>query len=201
MMAHAIAKTIEAYFREHEGDGDFLPPAREDAYRVANPACSSGAVIYARKTHIALSAIRAADKTESMGFIGRPSLPSHDDLRWIQACLGANRLLFLGDLDSSDLLVYAWLRQSLPHLDVRYLGISDDYLQKLHVEVRREFLLPAAHSESDALPLLQNALPGYPQLLGDDCSQILGSGQKMELEAVAGHLDSPASLISDIALP
>ena len=61
---------------------------------------------------IASAAIHESGLSESYGMVGRYGLPNKADLAWIRKVIGKQPLLFLGDMDPVDLMVFVWLRAS-----------------------------------------------------------------------------------------
>lgn len=69
--------------------------------------------------------------------IGRYGLPNQDDVHWLSALVGSRGLLFLGDMDPVDLMIFAWLRGHLRRSHIEYLGVSDAFLSLLKMRVTR----------------------------------------------------------------
>ncbi len=119
---------------------------------------------------------------------GRFGLPDEADLPWICQLAGTRELLFLGDMDPVDLLVFAWLRAKLHPREIKHLGINDSFLMELGVRAAEARLIPCAVSERESLAFLQEVVPQIRETVGDDCNRILDRGEKIEIEAII-HMD------------
>jgi hypothetical protein len=87
----------------------------------------------------------------------------------------------LGDADSADLLIFAWLRERLP---IDYRGLGDELLIQCGVELCDNLTIPLTESEVAALPLVMNCVGDLQSQLGPWCSALLSSGRKIEIEAL-----------------
>lgn len=132
--------------------------------------------------------------------IGRCGLPNETDLTWIRNVVGELELLFLGDMDPVDLLIFSWLRAGLYPKEVRHLGINDSYLNELQIFLPESFILPCSPSERKSLSLLKKALPDFHQLVGPTCADLIRQGRKIELEAVVSAKTATSSILQS-ALP
>ena len=116
----------------------------------------------------------------------RHGLPSEADASWLAATAGWRRLLFLGDADPADLLIYAWLRERAclqKNLAIEYCGLSDTLLQKCGVPFENRLTIEMKPSELAAMPLIAEHLGDLTALLGPWCAGLLAAGHKIELEA------------------
>ena len=142
-----------------------------------------------------MAAKREYREFDAIGLICRSGLPHAKDAGWIRNLLGGRRLVFLGDMDPVDLMVFAWWRASLDSGQVAYLGISDHYLDRLEVEIPEEYLISLAPCEQRSMPVLDAVCPDYRAVVGPDCAALLDGGRKIELEAVASRLGPPGRLL------
>ncbi|MEM8944585.1 MAG: hypothetical protein AAGD11_05315 [Planctomycetota bacterium] len=125
--------------------------------------------------------IHDLDGKQSFGAIMRSGLPLDEDMSWIGAQVSSRRLLFFGDADPVDLLIFAWLRE---HLSVTYAGLSDDLLRKCEVDLRDNFTIQLTEPEVSALQLVEACLGDVHSYIGGWCTDLLLSGRKVELEAL-----------------
>jgi hypothetical protein len=186
---------IEAWFTEHDGDGEFRRPLRDAAYSVIWPLASTSMVLVTTRVGIAAAAIEASDDSSSFGMIGRYGLPMASDIAWFREMAVPRQLLFLGDLDPPDLMIFAWLRESLFPTPIRYLGIGDELLRSLSLTVTSNFLIPCTQSERDVTARLDNMFPDWREITGPRCAALLTNGNKIEIEAVACAGEGPAALL------
>ena len=112
-------------------------------------------------------------------------MPSDDDLPWLVSLVGSRTLLFLGDLDPVDLLVYAWLRSRPQLARVEFLGIGDEMLAESKHANLRSIRMQLSDEESQTLPHLETALGAeLAQVVGDEAAGILRQGNKVEIEGI-----------------
>lgn len=107
-MQSNTATLIEAWFTEHNQDGEFVWDGRAVPYSIVGPSSHVERMVLTTKPLIVSIAIGKA--SERVGMIGRYGLPQVSDLSWIRSIVGQRPLLFLGDMDPVDLMVFAWLR-------------------------------------------------------------------------------------------
>ena len=93
--------------------------------------------------------------------IGRYGLPNDTDIRWIAGIAAKHELLFLGDMDPVDLMIFASLCGHLEPKHITFLGVSDDYLAGLQVSVPESFIMTCVPSEQRALALLDQVFPTF----------------------------------------
>lgn len=177
------AKLIEAWFSNHDGDGEFAYHPRMP-YLVYGPTGDVGRVGFTTKSHPVSLAITECAKCAGLGLIARYGLPSDTDVHWIADFVTNHELCFLGDMDPADLMIFAWLRARLHPKPIAFLGVSDAYLASLQVSVPEAYILKCAPSEQQALPLLDGVFPDFRETVGPKCSLLLEQGRKIELEAV-----------------
>ncbi len=193
-MREKTTSRIEAWFAEHGGDGDFgFDPSTP--YQVISPASRVGRVVFATKSFPVVHAINECGARAGLGVIARYGLPSENDIRWIADFAAKHELLFLGDMDPVDLLIFAWLRAHLRPERITHLGVNDAYLAALKVDLPESFILACSPSEQASLPLLEEILPDLGQTLGPMCYSTLQQGRKIELEAIVSTLGTPNSIL------
>ena len=181
-MPHSIA-AIENWFSQHQ-DGDFAYYDRPTPYSLIGPVRNGGQFIFVTKPSTIISAFGEAAKAPDFGIIGRYGLPSGDDVDWLCRIVGENELLFLGDLDTPDLLIFAWLRAQLSRHSIKYVGISDAYLDERQIAVPESYIMQMSSSEKKAAPLLRKVFPDVTEIVGAHCASLLKKGCKIELEAI-----------------
>lgn len=197
-----LCRQIEDFFVLHESDGEFAAPIREWPFTVTGPAPESEVFVYATKVgSTLLGAIAEFGGTLRSGILGRPALPSASDATWIRRLTANARLHFFGDLDPPDLLIFAWLRESLSPQAVVYLGVNDAMLLRLNANVPDNYSIPLSPAECDAVELVEQVLPDVYELIGPRCAGILQSRRKLEIEAVISTLRSVEPLLELFAAP
>jgi len=98
---------IENWFAERDGDGEFVRLPRAFPYSVIGPSNSeSGSLLFTSKPH----AVEAAFRDEApvgLAMVGRYGLPHPADVDWIRGMAPTSGIMFLGDMDPVDLLVFS----------------------------------------------------------------------------------------------
>jgi len=128
--------------------------------------------------------------------IGRYGLPDDSDLSWIRKLIAHHSLLFLGDMDPVDLLVFAWFRASLHPQDIVHLGINDAFLRTLQIGSTETLLSPCTAAERSSLDLLKEVFPDLEATIGTKCMASLERGEKLELDGILGGGNRAAALRS-----
>lgn len=189
-------KSIDEWFESADDDTDFVCEERAFPYSVIGPVNASSTVIFTTKPACVLSSVRTHPEFATIALVGRSGLPSAEDLNWFRDLVGQRRLLFLGDMDPVDLMVFAWLRENLKPSDIGHLGVSDSYIQKLHVQLPDNFIMSCTPTEISSLSLLEEVFSDFREVIGHECTKLLDAGRKIELEAVASALGDSAPLLS-----
>jgi hypothetical protein len=104
-----------------------------------------------------------------------------EDGDFVRMLAGGRPVLYLGDCDPVDLLVFVWLRSQTP---VSYIGVSDSLIERLDVQVEAWMTIPLAAAEKEAISLLTGLCPDYGEVIGPQCAALLARGRKLEIEAV-----------------
>ncbi len=128
-LPHDLSKAIEAHFTAHDNDGDFVSSNPETPYKFW-PSPIGGRLVYSTKPDAARRIF-----SESFGLIARYGLPSPADADWLRRLAGRPRILFLGDLDPQDLMIFAWLRAHFGPRRIDYFGIGDWLLDERAIVV------------------------------------------------------------------
>lgn len=193
-MTSELLPRIRTWFAEHEEDGDF-PCSPCHPYEVLRPGADDGRIIFTTKPRSVALAIKANSGCANLGMMGRFGLPDETDLDWIVSAGSRRQLLFLGDMDPVDLLVFAALRAMLPAGNVSYLGISDTYLAKLDVFIPKSYFIRCTSSEIASLALLKEVFPKLREFIGPKCLQHLEQGMKLEVEAIVSAFGESGPLL------
>jgi hypothetical protein len=164
-------------------------------YSVFGPEHPDANILYATKPSPVALAIDAAFDGSTFGMIGRYGLPSPADALWIRDFVGERELVFLGDMDPSDLMIFAWLRANLAPARVTHLGVSDKYIADLKVVLPESFTLDLSPSERQSLPLLNAVFGDLTEIVGPKCADLLEQGRKIELDAIVSSKPRTASLL------
>jgi hypothetical protein len=183
-MGNSLTQRIRAWFLKHDGDGEFLLGNRAFPYSIIGPGNTAAGMIFTTKPNIVSASMYQFDVLGGCGMIGRYGLPNRADLSWIRKMVGAQPLWFLGDMDPTDLMVFAWLRASLRPKHVVYFGINDALLKACRLSPSKSVSIPFTSSERKSLPLLMEVLPDLREMVGQKALRMLQRGHKIELEAV-----------------
>ncbi len=186
-------RLIEDWFASHD-DGEFVAATRARPYSVVGPTTDGRPIVFTTKPSTVLPALYPDEEADGPGVIGRYGLPSRTDLGWIAALIGSRELLFLGDMDPVDLVVFAWLRSSLSPRQVTFAGVNDALLEAAGLSETPAVAMPLAPSEQQSLALLRKVLPDLGHTVGPNCARLLEQGHKIELEGVKSGRHGVASI-------
>ncbi len=175
-MDNYSTKAIQAWFAEHDGDGEFCACARAFPYSVIGPADAMGSIIFTTKPKIVSAIIHEDEARHGFGVVGWYGLPNEADLGWIRKVIGQRPVLFLGDLDPVDLLVFAWFRSSLGTGNITHVGLSDAFLKALELPLTQSLVFSCTPSEGESLGLLRTVLPDLRETVGHECARCWSEG-------------------------
>ncbi|KKK52402.1 hypothetical protein LCGC14_3105280 [marine sediment metagenome] len=178
-----LAKWIERWFMRHADDGEFSCHVRAHPYSVVGPSNATTSLVYTTKPAFVCKAIETVLVSGKIGLIGRYGLPCEVDLQWIRTLVGTRTLLFLGDMDPVDLMVFAWLRRRCSS-HIVYVGVSDSFLAQLGIGANESLTNACQPSEKESLCVLKKVFPDFKDTVGPECCTILEGGRKIELEAI-----------------
>ena len=194
-MAKEVAAIIERWFEEH-GEDEFFQSQRGYPYQFIGPGTNAQQILYATKPSIVFQVFEDSSAPEQLGIIARYGLPNQSDVDWFPDLIGTRELLFLGDMDPVDLMIFAWLRARLSSIRVTYLGISDSFLSRLSCHIPESYRIPLAPSERAAVPVIEQELLELRETVGQECFTLLKQGYKIELEAVVTALGVSDPIVS-----
>ena len=193
-MGSNLREKIERWFKSHE-DGEFCSPETRLPYSVIGPSQSPGTIVYTTKPSSVALGVCEGGRRPILGMVGRYGLPSEQDAGWLRDLANVHRLVFLGDLDPPDLLIYAWMIDFLRPNSMTYLGISDQYISALSVNLPKTYVMTCTTAEHESLPLLKDVFPEFESIIGSQSAQLLADGKKIEIEAVVSALGSAERLL------
>ncbi len=189
-----IVELIEAWFADHEG-GEFVAYDPTIPFNVIGTANEVSRFVFATKSTVVFQAIDGCAECAGLGIIARYGLPGKKDAQWIADLTARHDLLFLGDMDPVDLLVFAWLRARLHRKRVEHLGVSDRYLALLQVELPEHYTIELSPSERASMALVEKVLPDFREIVGMKCAAVLQQGRKIEQEAVVSTLGAAGRIL------
>jgi hypothetical protein len=182
LCATSMQHPIRDWFEMNDGDeSDCVIAPSGQPLSVVPPSHSADAILYCTKQHPILNLFDDLGGEPPFGTVLRYGLPSDADAEWLAVAANSRRLLFLGDADAADLLIYAWLRE---HLAIEYCGLRDTLLEKCGVPFEVHLTIPMNASELAALPLVEQCSGDLQSALGPWCGGLLSSGRKIEIEAL-----------------
>jgi hypothetical protein len=194
--AKSMTDEIRQWFVEHE-DGEFVVSPLGAAWRVVFPSAVSRTVIYATKYQGIGEVSCQYSNSLSMGLVARYGLPMDEEVQSLRLLVGDRRLLFVGDADPSDLLIFAWLSA---RLDISYRGLSDSLLKQCGVDLQPRLTLAQSAAECVSHSLLSQFLPDWRGLLGPELSEILAWRRKVEAEVLTGFANVAPEVMLEILL-
>jgi len=178
------ASEVSALFTG-KGAGELVRLPVTHPYSVTVPSPGTRYVLCTTKPACVLHTLEQGGGLASMQVVGRAGLPNEDDAAWLRTLARDRAVLFLGDADPADLLVFAWLRSRIP---LSHVGVSDLLVQKLGARVEDFTTIPLADDERTAVSLMANLCPDYRAVVGPQCADLLDRGRKIEMEAVINFI-------------
>lgn len=173
---------IEEWFKRSD-DSDFAVLPTSIASQLEGNFELAQTIIYTTKQHCLSRILGISELPNPIASVGRYGLPAFADLRLFRR--NSVTLLFIGDADPVDLLVFSWLRE---HVPFAWYGINDLFLEKHGTRDTSLIHLQLSESERLVRPHLDAICPNYRELLGPYCSALLDNGYKIELEgAIMGR--------------
>jgi hypothetical protein len=186
---------IRKWFLNRE-DGEFATLPQDQPYAVIPAPARTDCVLYTTKAQSMLAALFRNGAEVPCGMIGRYGLPADDDMHFIKALVGPRQLVFVGDADPCDLLIFGWLRS---RIDIGFRGVNDLLCGLCGVKVDERFTIAQLVAESAAMPLVAKCLGDYTNLVGSSCARLLAAGRKIEVESlVASAMLNPKALADAI---
>lgn len=176
-----MKQRIQEWFEAHDGESEFFVSPSDYPFSIVAPSSNADTFVYCTKSHC-LNRFnhQLADDSGLPGII-RSGLPSESELPWLRSQIEGRRLVFLDDADPVDLLIFAWLRESLP---IEHLGLSDKLLAQCGVELCDRITIQLSEAELAAMPLLTDCLHDVASLLGPSCAALVAGGRKVEVEVL-----------------
>jgi hypothetical protein len=185
-MTTPTVESIEALFAKHDGDGVFACPERDLPFLLVRPENDRANFIYTTKPNTLLRCFTQGDSAHQFGLIGRYGLPHRDDALLLERVIANSSVLFAGDADPVDFLIFLWIREMLPCNDVDYVAITD-FLGTGWESGRWSSLhIPLASSEKEALEEIATIEPDFSAIVGALGASLWAAGQKIELEGAMG---------------
>ncbi len=186
--------TIEKWFNRRSDDGDFVCSKKPGIFSIIAPPGEQAPVLFVTKPSTVATAI--LESGASVGMIGREGLPIGSDAQWIRRAVGKATLLFLGDMDPADLMIFAWLRARMHPKKITHRGINDAFLHDVDVFLPESFIMKCSPSEQKALPILNSVFPDYAAVVGPNCADLLANARKIELEAIISAKGSVEPIVA-----
>lgn len=200
-MRYNTTELIEAWFSEHDGDGEFVCAGQAVPYWVIGPSPNVHRMIFTTKPRIVSAAIEQSVTSSAFGMVGRYGLPSETDVDWLSKMIGQLGVAFLGDMDPVDLMVFVWLRERLLSHRMTFLGISDAFLNTLAISSVTSLSMRSSSSEQSALAVLGDTFPDMRETIGTGCAAVLDQGNKIELESLVSNIDDIRIILSPASIP
>jgi hypothetical protein len=175
-----MADNIREWFEAHE-DGELMVSERGAPWRVIFPSVLSQVVIYTTKFQAVGEAVCQCSMEPPVGLLARYGLPREDEVQALKQFVGERRLLYIGDADPCDLLIFAWLST---RLTISYRGLSDTLLEKCAVSLNKSIMIGQSADEVASHALLDQQLPDWRELVGPRLAEILAAGKKVEAEVL-----------------
>src|SRR5262245_40675597 len=186
-MIDSCAERIEAWFDNPANEeGDFF--RGWNAYWLRSPRANTGRVLYLTKQHVLSRIFETATEDLDIGYICFPGLPLRADAAWLTAFVGNRRLIFFGDLDPADVMIFAWLRARLPAANVIHFGLNDGMQQRIGYSMPSNCQIRLNTPERNAVANIEQFVPDMRDLLGPNAFDVWQNGFKFEVETLLSYL-------------
>lgn len=184
MRKRILQTRIESIFKRYS-DEEFVQHSRNVPIVLCPPAKLNGTLVYSTKPIVLLNALGPKIPKE-IGIVGRYGLPNNTPSQFLKCMASEHSICYIGDMDSVDLLVFAWLRAELLPQPVRYIGMGrDNVVQNAGIRIA------LSKNEVSAFYFLQEVVPDLDKIIGAASFSVLESGHKIELEGwISGSKDS-----------
>jgi hypothetical protein len=169
-------------------DGEITTQDRTYPFNVVPPLANSKSVLYTTKFHSLRRFSESLETGPPCGVLARYGMPEIEHISWISAFVNDRTLLFLGDCDPFDLIVFSALASVF---EIEYLGVSDRLLKLMDVDIDHHLTIPLESGEAAALELILEKSDRMQTLVGPNCYAMLKEGRKMEIEAVVSFARQP----------
>ena len=169
-------------------DGEVTSQDRSFPFAVVPPLDNENTVLYVTKWTAIQRISESSLNSMNCGVVARYGLPKVEDIFWIKEFANDRKLLFLGDCDPFDLLVYHAISKVF---EVEYVGVSDRLLTLWDVDIDKNITISLVDAEVEALEYLLARNPQLESLLGTECYRMLREGRKMEIEAAINFARRP----------
>ncbi len=193
-MDFSVSSAIREWFTVHNDDGEFSFADWNASGVFVPPPYGAPKVVYSTKPFIAAHGLTERSQLQA-GIVGAYGLPSDSDMTRLRKIVVGKTLLFLGDMDPVDLLIFAALKSELQDCTVVHLGVCDTFLTSLQAHVPETYWLQLSPAEADSRRFLDDCFRDVRAVVGPICAEMLAKGMKLELEAVVSALGSPSLLL------
>jgi hypothetical protein len=168
-------------------DGEFVAYDPQVPYEWIAPA-DDGLILYAAKPQVVRQVFDRFPWESGMGMVGRYGLPDERDVSNLRRLVGTAPVVFLGDLDPPDLLIYAWLHAQLP--TIHYFGVSDRLLAARGMSIDPQITIRLSPTEQRAMQTFPAIFADLGPQVGPQCAKLLQGGYKLETEGAFCELDA-----------
>lgn len=187
-MSTSVAELVDSIFRNHNG-GEFNSGDVRGTYTVIGPSDLGRGYLFVTKPALVASTLKVLPPC---GMIGRYGLPSVSDAQWLRELVGVRKLVFLGDMDPVDLLIYLSLRERVHPVQLVCAGVSDALLSALAIRVPESFTLKFSAEEEDVYLRHQPVFNSLASEIGEVCLAMLSARRKIELDAIVSMVGAEA---------
>jgi hypothetical protein len=170
-------------------DGEFVVYEPTVPYEFIAPSDAEGFVLYATKPRSVLHWLGHFPWEQGMGMMARYGLPDSRDVAFLRRLMERAPVVFLGDLDPPDLLIYSWLHAQLP--GIRYFGVGDRLLNVRGMAPDPRVTIQLATVEREAMRTFPSVFANLAPVVGPRCENLLNSGYKLETEGAFSEIEAP----------
>ncbi len=173
---------IESWFSSHDDSEFVVMPADYSSTLIGNFATAQ-TILYTTKQHC-LPRIKSLSQFPGpIATLARYGLPLVDDLPLLRQ--SSQSLIFIGDCDPPDLMIFAWLRE---HLPIVWHGVSDAFLMTHGTYQNSCIHIGMGEMERSACQYLPDFFPDFRDVVGPYCAGLLDDGFKIEVEGAIVEL-------------
>lgn len=177
-----VAARILQWVSTHQ-DEDVVINRRLVPYSVIIPRKHCSSIIYSTKPHVVMHYLPSILGTSGCGLVGRYGFPDVDECTWLLKLTGRGFMLYIGDLDPIDLLVFRLLRHFLKGR-IRYVGIGDTAIGVINETSLKRCKQRCSNNESETFHEFIDVLLPLTSEVGQRSFGIINDGNKIELESI-----------------
>lgn len=190
-MPPQLRDRIEAWWEDNTDEGDCVLSDGLTPFSVRVPPARAQRVIVTPKPRRVIGMIEKGWLEADSCVVGQYALPTRNEWNFFRPLIEKKPLIFLGDLDVTDILIFHWMKSFPATKHMVYCGINDEFLDAVRFKCREEFLIRLQEPEQRCFEEFKKVFTRFREQLGNDSFALLSRGVKLELEAVTNYAKGP----------